>query len=168
MDERISRSRRGPTDDGQRQGPDVATLYAWLARSEDPLTTWDKPAERVAVWYAGHIQTAALRRLRGVDWLQLRCTFAAKPRRRALVLPLVAEANVVTDRCRWYAELRPMRLVCALDLPAAKLDEATFLREWRQFHDEVLATGIDLTLRTRAERWKDLVVAKSGGEPLAQ
>lgn len=168
MDDSTSRSRRGPADDGPRQGPDVGTLYAWLARREDPLTLWDKPGERVGVWYAGHIQTAAIRRFRGLDWLQIRCTFAAKPRRRALVLPLLAEANVVADRCRWYAVPRPMRLVCALDLPSARLTEEVFLREWRRFHDEVLGTGIDLTLRTRAERWKDLVAAKSDTEPLPQ
>lgn len=166
--ETTSRSKRGPPGDTPRQGPDIGTVYAWLAKSEDPLTTWDKPGVRVAVWYPGHVQTAEIRRIRGLDWLLVRTTFCGKPRRKTAVLTLLAEANVAMDRGRWFAEFRPMRLVCAMDLPAARLTEAIFLREWRRFHDEALGHGIDLTLRTRAERWRDVLVERGSREPLPQ
>ena len=163
-----SRSRRGPPGDGPRQGPNIAQLHNWLAAQEDPLTTWAVPGSRLAVWYPGHVQTAELRRVRGIDWLQLRSTFCGRPRRRATVLPMLADANITADRTRWYSDWRPLRLTCALDLPAAKLTEATFLREWRRFHDEVLGHGIDLTLRTRAERWRDILVERGAREPQLQ
>jgi len=147
--------------------PDVPTLCAWIEAADRWPVQVLGPAQAptaVAMWYPSHLQVASIHRAHGLDWLVMQVTFCARPKRKMAVLPLLAHANLQMEGGRWFRLARPVRLVCAHEVPAALLDREIFAATWERFRREVLSHGIELTLRTRAEAWL-AVLAQKGLTP---
>lgn len=148
--------------------PDLQRLYDWLQDQDGAPLQWLGPVDHptgLGAWYPTHLQTAELRVMHGLTWLVLQSTFCARPRRGVAVQPLVAHANLQMEAGRWYRLLKPTRLACAYEVPAHLLDAETFAAVWQRFRREVVQHGIELTLRTRAERWIDALAAKGVRPP---
>jgi len=144
-------------------GPDLLALRAWLQACGETVTLFGDPARPHAIgtWYPTHLQTARLCDNQPLPLILVQTTFCAKPRRRAEVLPLLAQANQQLERGRWFLRRDPPRLTYAMELPASLIDGQRFVREWRRFYDEAVAHGIELTLRTRAVANVGLLRAKA-------
>lgn len=151
-----------PPSPQQVAHPDLLTLRAWLEAGAETVTLLGDPArpEAIGTWYATHLQTARLNMQHPLPLVLLQTTFCVRPRRRAEVLPLLAQANQQIERGRWFLRRDPLRLCYAMELPAPLLDAERFVREWRRFHDEAVAHGIELTLRTRAEAHVEVLRAR--------
>ena len=150
------------------EAPDLRQLHAWLEAAAGPALQWLGPAELpsgIGAWYPTHLQTLELRTLHGMRWLVLQSTFCAKPRRGVAVQPLLAHANLQMEAGRWYRLLKPTRLACSYEVPAHLLDAQQLLDVWERFRREVVQHGIELTLRTRSERWIDALAAKGVRPP---
>ncbi len=148
--------------------PDLQRLYDWLQDLDVPALQWLGPAAHptgLGAWYPTHLQTAELRSMHGLTWLVLQSTFCTRPQRGVAVQPLLAHANLQMEAGRWYRLLKPTRLACAYEVPAHLLDAEEFAAVWLRFRREVVQHGIELTLRTRSERWIDALAAKGVRPP---
>ena len=148
--------------------PDLHRLHEWLQDLDAPAVQWLGPANHptgLGVWYPTHLQTLELRPMHGLIWLVLQSTFCVRPQRGVAVQPLVAHANLQMEAGRWYRMLKPTRLACSYEVPAHLLDAEEFASVWLRFRREVVQHGIELTLRTRAERWIDALAAKGVRPP---
>jgi hypothetical protein len=54
-----------------------------------------------------------------------------------------------------------------MDLPATRLDAPRLAREWRRFYNEAVAHGIELTLRSRATSYVELLRQRRRAQPAA-
>ena len=136
--------------------PELAQVRDWIAAlgaGHVQMLGSDHAPSAVIAWYRTHLQTAELRTVHGLQWLNLHCTFCVAPQRPASVLPLLAHANLQIETGRWFRKQHPLRLACNFDVPAAGLDQAAFERVWQRFHDDVLSHGIEITLKTRSDAW---------------
>lgn len=151
------------------EAADLQQLRRWLDTGGGPVLQWLGPADQpsgIGAWYPTHLQTLELRTLHGIRWLVLQSTFCAKPRRGVAVQPLLAHANLQMEAGRWYRLLKPTRLACSYEVPAHLLDAGQLLEVCDRFRREVVQHGIELTLRTRSERWIDSLAAKGVRPPL--
>lgn len=150
------------------EAPHLQQMRTWLDGAGVPALQWLGPAELpsgIGAWYPTHLQTLELRTLHGLRWLVLQSTFCAKPRRGVAVQPLLAHANLQMEAGRWYRLLKPTRLACSYEVPAHLVDAVQLLEVWERFRREVVQHGIELTLRTRSERWIDALAAKGVRPP---
>ena len=144
--------------------PDLQQLQRWLQAEVDDAVGLLGPAQRpeaVGIWYPTHLQLARLSTRHALPMVVFETTFCALPRRRRDLLPLLAQANQQLERGRWYLERDPLRLTYAMELPAPNLDQARLGREWRRFHGEAVAFGIELTLRARAVTYVELLRSRA-------
>lgn len=140
--------------------PDLPTLKGWLQDELGAEVALLGPTDRpqaLGVWYPTHLQLLRTDVRHGLPIAILHTTFCALPRRRRDVLPLLAQANLQLERGRWFTQREPARLSYALELPATCLDAPKLAREWQRFRQEAVAHGIELTLRTRAVTWVELL-----------
>jgi hypothetical protein len=148
--------------------PELATLRAWLQSELADEVALFGPRDRplaLGVWYPTHLQVARLETRHPVPLVVIQTTFCAVPRRRRTVLALLAHANQQLERGRWFLQRDPTRLTYAMDLPATRLDAPRLAREWRRFYNEAVAHGIELTLRSRATSYVDLLRQRRRAQP---
>lgn len=151
------------------ESANLQQLHEWLDAAGGPALQWLGPVNQpsgIGIWYPTHLQTLELRTLHGMDWVVLQSTFCARPRRGVAVQPLLAHANLQMEAGRWYRLLKPTRLACSYEVPAHLLSASQLLDLCERFRREVVQHGIELTLRTRSERWIDTLAAKGVKPPL--
>jgi hypothetical protein len=148
---------------------DLPLVRQWLAEALQTDIEWTGPVghpDGLAVTYPTHLQQLRIQDRLPLPLVVLETTFCAFPRRRRDVLPLLAQANSQIERGRWFLQRDPPRLTYAMELPAPHLDRERLVREWQRFCNEAVVFGIELTLRTRAVTWLEVLrTGKGSAQP---